>query len=92
MTHKAKSYLMAFLLGLLTVIICLAVADGMIGVAGTIGECEYNEQGELVSFALHVKDPTGRIIFWCGLLILPVLFSCAVHPRHTWIHLPLYLL
>ena len=33
---QTKSYLFAFLLGLLTVIICLAIGDGLIGVAGTI--------------------------------------------------------
>lgn len=35
--NKSKSYLFAFLLGVLTVIICLAIGDGLIGVAGTLG-------------------------------------------------------
>ena len=41
--NKTKSYLFAFLLGILTVIICLAIGDGMIGVAGTLGDCVYDE-------------------------------------------------
>ena len=41
--NKTKSYLSAFILGLLTVIVCLAVGDGVFGVAGTLGDCIYDE-------------------------------------------------
>jgi len=90
--RTAKSYFSAFLLGILTVIICLAVGDGLIGVAGTLGECIYDESGELIEYALHVRDSTGRIVFWSGLLLLPVLLSFWIRPGHTWINLPLYVL
>ena len=90
--NKSKSYLFAFLLGVLTVIICLAIGDGLIGVAGSLGECVYDESGELIEYALHIKDPTGRIIFWSGLLLLPVILAYWIRPRHTWINLPLYVL
>jgi len=89
---KTKSYFFAFLLGVLTVLICLAVGDGLIGVAGTLGECIYDESGELIEYTLHVKDPTGKIIFWCGLLLLPVILAYRVRPGHTWINLPLFVL
>ena len=90
--NKTKSYLFSFLLGILTVIICLAIGDGLIGVAGTLGECVYDESGELIEYALHVKDPTGRIIFWSGLLLLPMILAYMIRPRHTWINLPLFVL
>ena len=90
--NKTKSYLFSFLLGILTVIICLAIGDGLIGVAGTLGECVYDESGELIEYALHVKDPTGRIIFWSGLLLLPMILAYLIRPRHTWINLPLFVL
>ena len=90
--NKTKSYLFSFLLGILTVIICLAIGDGLIGVAGTLGECVYDESGELIEYALHVKDPTGRIIFWSGLLLLPMILAYQIRPRHTWINLPLFVL
>ena len=35
--NKTRSYLFAFILGLLTVIVCLAIGDGLIGVAGNLG-------------------------------------------------------
>ena len=89
---KPKSYLFAFLLGLLTVIICLAIGDGLIGVAGTLGECIYDDSGELVEYTLHVKDPTGKIIFWSGLLLFPMILANWIRPRHTWINLPLFVL
>ena len=88
--NKTKSYLFAFILGLLTVTVCLAIGDGVIGVAGTLGECVYNESGEMIEYALHVKDPTGRIIFWSGLLLFPVILAYWISPRHTWINVPMF--
>ena len=90
--NKTKSYLFSFFLGILTAIICLAIGDGLIGVAGTLGECVYDESGELIEYALHVKDPTGKIIFWSGLLLLPMILAYLIRPRHTWINLPLFVL
>jgi len=86
-----KSYLFTLLLGLLTVIVCLAIADGMIGVEGTIGDYREDEFGN-VEFTLHVKDPTGRIIFWSGLLLLPFILGWFISLRHIWVNLPLYLI
>lgn len=86
-----KSYLLSLLLGLLTVIVCLAIADGMIGVIGTIGDYTEDEFGN-VEFTLHVKDPTGRIIFGAGLILLPLIFGWFISPKHTWVNLLLYLL
>lgn len=90
--NKIKSYLFAFFLGVFTVIICLAIGDGLIGVAGVLGECIYDESGELIEYAVHVKDHTGKIVFWSGLLLLPVILVRWIRPRHTWINLPLYVL
>lgn len=89
---RSKSYMVAFLLGLLTVIICLAIGDGVFGVAGTLGECVYDESGELIEYTVHVKDPTGKIIFWSGLLLFPVILAYWIRPRHTWINLLLFVL
>ena len=89
---RSKSYLFAFLLGLLTVIVCLAIGDGLIGVAGTLGECIYDESGELIEYTVHVKDTTGKVIFWIGLLLFPVILAYWIRPRHTWINIPLFVL
>ena len=90
--NKTQSSLFAFLLGLLTVIICLAIGDGLIGVAGTLGECIYDESCEMIEYTVHVKDPTGKNIFWSGLLLFPVILAYRIRPRHTWINLPLFVL
>lgn len=90
--NKPTSYLYTFLLGLLTVIICLVIGDGLVGVAGTLGDCIYDESGELIEYTLHVKDPTGKIIFWSGLLLFPVILAYWIRPRHIWINLPLFVL
>ena len=88
--NKTKSYLFAFVLGLLTVIVCLSIGDGLFGVAGTLGDCIYDESGELIEYTVHVRDYTGKIIFWSGLLFLPVILAYRIRPRHTWINLPLF--
>jgi len=88
--NKTQSYLFAFVLGLLTVIVCLAVGDGLFGVAGTLGDCVYDESDELIEYAVHVKDPTGKIVFWSGLLLLPAILAYWIRPRHTWINIPLF--
>lgn len=88
MSISQKSYLFSFLLGLFTVIICLAIGDGVFGVEGTIKYAE-NAGGEY-TYQLHIDDPTGRIIFWGGLLFLPMFFSKHIRPRHTWINLPMF--
>ncbi len=90
--NKTQSYLFAFILGLLTVIVCLAIGDGLIGVAGTLGDCIYDESGELIEYTVHVRDATGRIIFWSGLLVLPAILAYRIYPRHTWINIPLFVL
>ena len=41
---------------------------------------------------MHVRDTTGRSIFWGGLLLLPVILAHWIRPRHTWINLPLFVL
>lgn len=91
MENKRKQgYLYAVILGLLTVLVCMVIADGFIGIEGTIHDYIEYEDGTH-EFMLKVSDPTGRIIFWTGLLFLPVLFSLKTKVNYTWINLPLYM-
>lgn len=85
-----QGYVYAVIMGLLTSIICLAIADGWIGVAGTIKDFEDLGNG-YHTFTLSTSDPTGRYIFWIGLLGLPVLFASKVKVKYTWVNLPIYL-
>ena len=57
-----------------------------------MGECIYDESGELIEYTVHVKDTTGKIIFWIGLLLFPVILAYWIRPRHTWINIPLFVL
>lgn len=88
---RTQAYIYATIMGLLTAIICLAIADGCIGVAGTIKD--FKELGNgYHEFTLSTSDPTGRYIFWIGLLALPVLFSGRTNVKYTWGNLLIYLL
>ena len=88
---EGQGYVYAVIMGLLTTIICLVIADGLIGVAGTIQDFEDLGNG-YHTFTLSSSDPTGRYIFWIGLIGLPVLFACKVKVKYTWVNLPIYLM
>lgn len=91
MEKKSKQgYGYAIIMGLLTVLVCLIIADGFVGIEGTIRDYKEFEDGHH-EFALVTSNPTGRIIFWIGLLGLPVVFFRKVKVKYTWINLPLYL-
>ena len=88
---EGQGYVYAVIMGLLTTIICLVIADGLIGVAGTIQDFEDMGNG-YHTFTLSTSDPTGRYIFWIGLIGLPVLFASKVKVKYTLVNLPIYLL
>lgn len=91
MENKRKQgYIYAIILGLLTILVCLVIADGCVGIAGTIRDYKEFADGHH-EFTLVTSNPTGRIIFWMGLLVLPLLFSGKTKVRYTWVNLPLYL-
>lgn len=88
---RVQGYTYATIMGVLTAIICLAIADGCIGVAGTIKDFKDLGNG-YHEFTLSTSDPTGRYIFWIGLISLPILFACKVKVKYTWGNMPIYLL
>ena len=91
MDNKRKQgYLYAIIMGLLTVLVCMVIADGLIGIEGTIHDYIEYEDGHH-EFTLKVSDPTGRIIFRIGLFCIPVLVAWKTKVKYTWINLPLYM-
>jgi len=91
MEHKRKQgYFYAFVMGVLTVLVCMVIADGFIGIEGTIHDYVEYEDGHH-EFALKVSDPTGRIMFRLGLFCIPALFAWKTKVKYTWINLPLYM-
>lgn len=91
MENKQKQgYLYALIIGMLTVLVCMVIADGLIGIEGTIHDYKEFADGTH-EFMLKVSDPTGRIIFRTGLLAIPVLFSRKTKVKYTWVNLPFYL-
>lgn len=74
---------------ILTVIICMAVADGFIGIRGTVQN--YVDLGNgYHSFDLAINDLTGRYVFWAGIIGIPILFFGKVRIKSTWINMPLF--
>lgn len=91
MENKRKQgYVYALIMGILTVLVCMVIADGFVGVEGTIHDYKEFADGHH-EFALKVSDPTGRYIFWIGLFGISALFSWKTKVKYTWVNLPLYL-
>ena len=73
-----KQLSFAFLLGILTILCCLILADGIIGM-----DAWYFYARDLVILP-------GRIVFWIFIIGLPVVFSKWTRPVYTLINLPLF--
>lgn len=90
MENKRKEgYVYAVIMGLLTILVCLIIADGLIGIEGTIKDYKEYADG-YHEFILVTSNPTGRYVFWIGLLGISVLFSWKTKIKYTWINLPVY--
>jgi len=87
---KARTLLWTIVYGLLTVIVCLLIADGLIGVEGTIENYRELPDGSY-EYMLNVTNRTGLIVFNVGLFLLPILFAAKVRPFYTFIHLPMFI-
>lgn len=79
----------SIILCVLTVIVCIVIADELIGVEGTVGEAGINPDGEM-EYVLN-SNPAGGIICFAGLVLLPILFIRKLRVRYTLVNLPLYI-
>ena len=73
-----KEAIFAVIMGILTVLLCLVVADGMIGMA-------YPPARKHIGYM-------GAAIFWIGIIALPLIFHKWAKWRYTLLNLPLYFL
>lgn len=81
-SKQKQGYLYALIIGTLTVLVCMVIADGLIGIEGTMHDYKEFADGTH-EFMLKVSDPAGRIIFRAGLLTIPVLFSGKTKVKYT---------
>lgn len=82
---KWNPYWLALLMGLMISVFCLAVADGMIGIEGTVT----NDTGR--EYTVEVGNKTGLILFWASLILITGVFSFWLNWRHTLATVPVYL-
>lgn len=66
------------IMGILTILLCLVVADGMIGL-------NHPPARKYIEFI-------GAVVFWVGIIALPLIFYKCVKWRYTLLNLPLYFL
>ncbi len=70
-----KRFFCAGMMGVLTILFCLIVADDLFGLS-----------------APPARSQMGHVIFWVGLIGLPLLFCRLVSWRYTLLNIPLYFL
>lgn len=87
--YHLKNVLWALLMGLVTMITCLFVAERLLGIGGFVTNVEYFESGEIrwsIDPHLHLGLWFRRIC----LVLIPLLFAHKVRWRYTWVNFFLY--
>ena len=87
---KRKKLINSCFMGLLTVIFCLVIADGILGTDG-----HAVTRGPLFSNHAYAgtydpNDGTGLLFFWISIIAITVLFVPRLEWRYTWVNLPVY--
>ena len=77
MNRHLKSFLLAFLLSLLTVLFCLVIADGFIGVKGF--QVDHGDGTGTIYRNIRI----GEVVFWIFMVGLPLVFARFVKWRYT---------
>lgn len=77
-TNRKMSLIFGCIMGVLTILISLVVADGVFGL---------NQPP-----AKATRELVGFLFFWCGMIVLPLLFYKRVKWRYTLQNLLLYFL
>ena len=77
-TNTKMNLIFVCIMGVFTILISLVVADGVFGL---------NQPP-----AKATRELVGFLFFWCGMIILPLLFYKRVKWRDTLLNLPLYFL
>lgn len=88
--YHLKNVLWALLMGLITIILCLFVAERILGVSGFVKSVSYLESGD-IQFTIipHIKNGLWfRRVF---LVVIPLLFVSKVRWRYTWVNLFLFI-
>ena len=88
--YHLKNVLGALLMGLLTIILCLFVAERILGVSGFVKDVCYYAPGD----TRWTIIPHLKIGLWFRrvlLIVLPVLFAGKVRWRYTWVNLFLFI-
>lgn len=83
--YHLKNVLWALLMGLVTMITCLFVAERILGVSGFVTYVEYTPEG----YMLAGLNPHIKIGLWFRricLVLIPLLFSRKVRWRYTWVN------
>ena len=85
-----KPWIRAVVMGILTVVFCLVIADGILGTDGhmlTRGPLFSNEP---FAGTYDPNDGTGLVFFWVSILAITALFVLRLPWRYTWVNLVLY--
>ena len=80
-----KKYLTAFLMAVLILIFCVAIADGVFGIRGkVIGD---GPDG----YTVQTSDKTGLSLFWVSLILIVGIFASKTGVLHQLICYPVYI-
>ena len=87
--YHLKNIFWALVMGVLTMITCLYIAERHLGIQGFI-EYEYGATGRVIGWSLNRSFQPGLWFRWICLIGLPLLFARKVRWRYTWVNLLLF--
>lgn len=80
-----KKYLLAVCMAVLILIFCIALADGVFGIRGTVIE----DNGG--SYTVQTSDKTGVFVFWISMILIVGAFAGRIGWQHNAVCYPVYL-
>ena len=83
--YHLKNIFWALVMGVLTMITCLYIAERHLGIQGFI-EYEYGATGRVIGWSLNRSFQPGLWFRWICLIGLPLLFARKVRWRYTWVN------
>lgn len=87
--YHLKNVAWALLLGVVTMILCLFVAERFLGVSGFVMDVTYTPDGDMLSRV----NPHLKIGLWFRricLVVIPLVFARKVRWRYTWVNFFVY--
>lgn len=86
-----RSVLWTVLMGIVTVFLCLLIAERYLGITGRVTDVKYDAFGTPYEWTVRITEEPGRWFRSVWLILIPLFFMRKVRWHYTWINLFVYI-